>query len=133
MNNKYYYNKYGLFHRDNDPAVQLDNGTKIWFINGLRHRENQPAVILYNGDKQWWYNGFLHRIDGPAIQYANGNQDWYFKGRFIKSKSPGIFKKSLIILQKIWFKFQVRPLIKSIIVCLLTPYSLAKWYVSHLN
>jgi len=33
---------------------------------GKLHREDGPAVELDNGDKSWWVNGKLHREDGHS-------------------------------------------------------------------
>lgn len=34
----------GLFHREDGPAVEMDDGSKFWFEDGLPHREDGPAV-----------------------------------------------------------------------------------------
>ena len=52
-----YYNNAGELHRDEGPAVEWDDGTKLWYQNGQ-----------------------LHRIDGPAIDYASGPKAWYING-----------------------------------------------------
>ena len=68
-------------HREDGPAIEKINGTKLWFINGQRHREDGPAVEYSNGTKYWYKNGQLHREDGPAIEYANGDKYWYLNGK----------------------------------------------------
>jgi len=36
---------------------ELENGTKIWYLNGKLHRENGPAIKYASGYKEWWLNG----------------------------------------------------------------------------
>lgn len=70
----------GKLHREDGPAVEDTDGTKLWYINGERHREDGPACEYTNGDKFWWINGKLHREDGPAFEDANGRKFWYLNG-----------------------------------------------------
>jgi hypothetical protein len=58
-----YYKGYFTWHREDGPAVERSNGTKIWYLHGKLHREN-----------------------GPAIEYANGDKAWYLEGKEIKEK-----------------------------------------------
>jgi hypothetical protein len=44
------------FHREDGPAIESHDGTKIWFVDGKRHRENGPAIELADGGKEWWLN-----------------------------------------------------------------------------
>ena len=46
-----------IIHREDGPAMEWDNGTKEWFINGLYHRMNGPAVEYSGGSKEWYLNG----------------------------------------------------------------------------
>jgi len=55
-NNRRWYNSEGQLHRDNGPAVECNNGGKVWFVNGKRHRLNGPAIEWSNGTKSWWIN-----------------------------------------------------------------------------
>ena len=64
-------------HRENGPAVEYADGTKIWYQNGQRHRIDGPAIEWRDGDKRWFQNGQRHRTDGPAVMYANGSKAWY--------------------------------------------------------
>jgi len=52
----YYYKGY-LLHREGMPAIEYDDKTKMWFLNGKRHRINGPAIEWNNGAKEWWLNG----------------------------------------------------------------------------
>jgi len=64
--NKYYFSdgstssKWDPFkqlHRVDGPAIEYNNGTKFWFLNGKYHREDGPAVKDSNGNKSWYLNG----------------------------------------------------------------------------
>lgn len=63
-------------HREDGPAVEQRDGTKIWYNNGLCHRLDGPAAEEKDGTKHWYINGNAHRIDGPAIEYPNGTNRW---------------------------------------------------------
>ena len=76
-----WYNDKGQYHREDGPAIECSNGTKLWYLNGQRHRENGPAAEWSDGYKSWWLNGQLHREDGPAIEYINGTKLWYLNGQ----------------------------------------------------
>lgn len=121
------YYKEGLLHREDGPAREFDDGTKlwfindiphrldgpahesaeglkIWFVNGKRHREDGPALVRADGTKEWWINGQRHREDGPAIEYSDGKVSWWFNGIKYDSEEdfPGdpvkIIKKSFSTL-----------------------------------
>lgn len=38
---------------------------KFWEKNGLLHREDGPAIEYANGGKEYWVNGVWHRADAP--------------------------------------------------------------------
>ena len=84
----YYCNDF--LHREDGPACELTDGTKIWMINGERHRLDGPALIYPNGDKYWYQRGKYHRINGPAIEYATGNKAWYQDGELHRLDGPAI-------------------------------------------
>ena len=52
-----YYNNAGELHRDEGPAVDWADGTKLWYQNGQLHRTDCPAVECRDGDKRWYING----------------------------------------------------------------------------
>ena len=58
---KFYYSdkELKIRHREDGPACEYADGTKIWYINGQRHREDGPAVEDANGHKYWYLNGKL--------------------------------------------------------------------------
>ena len=56
----------------------LNDGTKIYLLNGKLHREDGPAIEWLNGTKLWYINDLRHREDGPAIEYTNGSVEWFY-------------------------------------------------------
>lgn len=76
-----------ILHREDGPALERTNGTKIWYKNGLCHRVDGPAAIYSDGDKYWFVNNKLHREDGPAVEYAKGKPVYYLDGvRYTKEQ-----------------------------------------------
>ena len=59
------YYKKGTLHREDGPAREYSNGTKIWYKEGKRHRENGPALDFTNGYKEWWIDNFLYMAIRP--------------------------------------------------------------------
>ena len=57
----------GQLHREDGPAVEWADVTKMWFLNGKLHRDGAPAVELADGGQEWYRHGKLHREDGPAM------------------------------------------------------------------
>ena len=47
----------------------------------IRHREDGPAIEYKNGTKVWWFNGKYHRLDGPAIEYYDGHKEWWLNDK----------------------------------------------------
>jgi hypothetical protein len=81
-----YRNVWGQLHREDGPAIEHPDGTKVWFLNGLRHREDGPAIEWANGSREWHLNGQRHRVDGPAYEDLVGNRYWYLRGDNITIK-----------------------------------------------
>lgn len=51
-----------IYHREDGPAIEWEDGERYWFVNGIRHREDGPAVeYLPTKDlhhyKSYWLNG----------------------------------------------------------------------------
>jgi hypothetical protein len=90
------YNEFGDLHREDGPAVELENGYKAWFVNGTRHRLDGPAVERPDDQfqifaiKEWWVNGKRHRLDGPAIEWKSGSKEWWFDGVRHRDDGPAI-------------------------------------------
>jgi hypothetical protein len=70
----------GKLHREDGPAYEGVDGTKIWYLNDKLHREDGPAYEGTYGTKEWFLNGLLHREDGPAYEGADGTKVWYLNG-----------------------------------------------------
>ena len=100
---KYWYNKEGVYHREDGPAVSSE-GYKAWYINGLRHREDGPAIEWKDGTKEWYINGLLHREDG--IEWKDGYKAWYIgllhreDGPAHREDGPAVERKDGI---KVWY------------------------------
>jgi hypothetical protein len=62
-------------------------GTKRWYNDRWEfHREDGPAIEFNDGSKSWFINGKLHRLDGPAIERISGDNCWYIDGERIHCK-----------------------------------------------
>jgi hypothetical protein len=68
-------------HREDGPAVEHSDGSKVWYLNGKRHRQDGPAVEWKYGGKSWYLNDKRHREDGPAYEGSNGEKKWYIHGK----------------------------------------------------
>ncbi len=58
-------------------TVKVYDDRTEWYLNGELHRENGPAIEYADGTKVWHLNGNRHRVDGPAVEYADGSKYWY--------------------------------------------------------
>lgn len=55
-----YRNHLGQIHRVHGPAVILVSGYRpyrAWYQNDVLHREDGAAIEWDNGTKEWWLNG----------------------------------------------------------------------------
>ena len=77
---KEYKNKAGKYHREDGPAIEYEDGSKVWRFNGELHREDGPASEWSDGSKEWHLNGKLHREDGPASEWSDGYKEWWLNG-----------------------------------------------------
>lgn len=94
---KFWY-KNDKLHRDNGPAIELSNGSKLWFIEGKLHRTNGPAIENISGTKEWYINGERHRIDGPAIENGNGAKFYFINGKQYSKKDYDILVGKIITI-----------------------------------
>jgi hypothetical protein len=62
---------------ENDEVIEWKNK------DGLLHREDGPAIEYADGTKVWYLNGEFHREDGPTIEYVSGHKEWYLNGKQI--------------------------------------------------
>jgi hypothetical protein len=69
--------------------------------NGQYHREDGPAVEWSDGTKVWYWHGKLHRQDGPAIERADGGKSWYYHDQRIDCQSNQEFLR-LVKLKAFW-------------------------------
>ena len=53
--------------------------TKFSDPNGKYHREDGPAVEWHDGTKLWYKHGKLHREDGPTIEWYDGYKAYYLE------------------------------------------------------
>ena len=73
-----YYNEKGKIHREDGlPAIEFNDGGKLWYNNGEKHRTDGPAVEYSNGYKSYYIKGKRHREDGPAVEFIDGEKWWY--------------------------------------------------------
>ena len=73
------------------PVCKIDEfGDKRWKLpNGELHNENGPAVELADGTKVWYIYDQCHRVEIdpktglslPAIEWSDGSKDWYHYGK----------------------------------------------------
>jgi hypothetical protein len=72
-------------------TIGVDGKTR-WYLNGKLHREDGPAVEYAEGTKVWYQNGLLHREDGPAFEIPDGTKIWYREGKRHREGGPAIEK-----------------------------------------
>jgi hypothetical protein len=80
----------GRLHRDDGPALEYVDGTKIWYQHGMKHRDDGPAFISADGDNEWHQHGMLHRVDGPAVIDADGLKEWWQHGKLHRDDGPAV-------------------------------------------
>lgn len=101
------------YHREDGPALEFADGTKIWYINGECHREDEPAVENADGSKHWWYlNGKRHREDGPAVEYTNGFKEWYLNDVQITEEEFKLWLIKKALNEKLHTKLASKMIIK---------------------
>ena len=77
----YYFDALGRRHNSHGPAINHNNRTKMWFVDGVRHREDGPALITGIGEI-WYYHGLIHRLTGPAQTHHEYNtKSYHIHGR----------------------------------------------------
>lgn len=68
------------------------NLKKAYIKNKKLHREDGPAVEWNDGYKVWFQHGKRHRLDGPAFISANGYKSWFEHGRRLPIYTDEEFK-----------------------------------------
>ena len=100
--NKFYYSDKAMTipHREDGPACEYVDGSKLWYLNGKCHREDGPAMepqyieITKDGNKFYYSDKAMtkcHRVDGPAIDPVNGNKEWYLHGIKLTEREHNMF------------------------------------------
>ena len=96
---KVWMNEEGKIHREDGPALENLDGSKVWYINGKCHREDGPAFEREDDEyKAWWVNGERHRIDGPAREDNYGWKEWWHHNKFINCSSQEEFERLIQLL-----------------------------------
>jgi hypothetical protein len=72
-----WYNDKEKLHRLDGPAIEMTDGSKLWYVDGKIHRLDGPAIECPDGYKQWYVDDKLHRLGGPAVEDADGYKAWY--------------------------------------------------------
>jgi hypothetical protein len=84
-----WHNDAGHLHREDGPAIEWDNGSKFWYINGKLHRLDGPAMCMSDGRQDWYKRGELHRVDGPAWIDKDVRR-WYQNGKAYRADGPSV-------------------------------------------
>jgi len=71
-------------HRLCGPAVERDNGSKEWWVNGDRHRTNGPAMEEIGDPVRWYVSG--KRMD--EFSHAERIQGRIFRQERARSRIP---------------------------------------------
>ena len=60
----------GQYHNEDGPAIEYEDGTADWFVNGVLHRLDGPArVWLSHGpSREWCIHGISYDFDDYVIQ-----------------------------------------------------------------
>ena len=84
-----WHNEAGELHREDGPAIEWEDVSKSYYINGKPHRTDGPAVEWADGYKSYYINGKRHRTDGPAIVWEDVKEYW------VEGKEYNYFKYCL--------------------------------------
>ena len=68
-------NKNKYHYKDGTTSENLDSSKAL-------HRTDGPAIEYDDGTKFWWVNGKCHRIDGPAMEWVDGAKEWWVDNKF---------------------------------------------------
>ena len=64
------------------------NGNKIWYNNKYQYHRlgGLPAVELNDGSKVYWENDTLHRVNGPAVDCIKYKEYWIFNKEYTEKE-----------------------------------------------
>lgn len=87
----------GKVHRsDGGPAIKDHEGTLEWWENGNLHREGDlPAIVHQSGSCEYWENGLKHRSHNPACSGGQGEDEWWVKGIFLEGWNLQNYKDAI--------------------------------------
>lgn len=73
-------------------TMTYKNGTKEWRLwNGKLHRIGGPALEYEDGTKEWYLNGLRHRTDGPALVRPFDPPSWFLNGENLGRGADGFW------------------------------------------
>lgn len=76
------YTEEEFLEKMNSEVVRTEFDDRVEYrLNGKLHRTDGPAIEYDDGDKLWYVEGRLHRLDGPAVEWANGIKEWWIEGK----------------------------------------------------
>ena len=81
---------------DGTHTVVLDDGYKLWWVDGMLHRLDGPAMIGPDGIMIWCQYGKKHRLDGPAVEYPNGDKQWWINDKYYTYEQYLLKKQQLV-------------------------------------
>ena len=61
----YYLNHSFIWHRENGPAIEIEDQHEEWYTHGVRHREDGMAYISKKYDTYLYYLNGIHIIPQP--------------------------------------------------------------------
>lgn len=61
---------FGLYHREDGPAILEASGTEVWFINDELHRPDGPAIVYKDDRPNLWY---WHDVELPLNKWLDAN------------------------------------------------------------
>ena len=76
-------------------------GDIYYELNGQRHREDGPAIIIQDIVEMWYVKGKCHRLNGPAIEWADGTEEFYINGDKYEDKDEWLLATREIKLSQI--------------------------------
>jgi hypothetical protein len=87
-------------------------GSKFYYKDKamtILHREDGPAVEWNDGSKYWRINGKTHREDGPAIEWSDGSKSWYLNGEKLTEQEflKRTAKETILTMDEIAAKFGI--------------------------
>ena len=88
-----WFDKDGLMHRLDGPALLRPDGSEYWYYRGYYHRDDGgPAILDYMLKfRQWRIMGKIHRVGKPAVIEFNGTEWWFINGLQHREDGPALY------------------------------------------